>query len=388
MSQNIVRVLLVEDDEDHAFLIESAFDEHPQRWQLTHAKSIREARHCLAQSLPELVIVDLLLPDGLGTELLPNDRESMIVPFVLMTSNGNEAVAVEAIKGGALDYIVKSAFSLAEMPRTAERTLREWQLLVEKELAKDREKQLFSQLAHADRNNTMGEMAATLAHEINQPLAAIANYASTCVELIAENRLDRVGLVDALTQIDQQARRAGEIINRLKRFIAKVTPDPSPVDINELVQEVARLMTGAVQSADATLTLQLEPELPLVQVDSVQIQQVLVNLVRNALDAMEETQRDQRRITLRTHRNSEGVQIAVSDCGYGISREVADQMFQPHFSTKPDGLGLGLSISHRIIEAHGGRLWASTNASGGAMFQFILPKLHFGLRSRNVGMGK
>ncbi|MEZ6034378.1 MAG: ATP-binding protein [Planctomycetaceae bacterium] len=375
MSAKKIDVLLVEDDEDHACLIESAFDEHTASWNLTIVRSLAEARSQLANLRPQLVIVDLVLPDGRGTQLLPRHRELTDVPFVLMTSHGNEAMAVEAIKGGALEYVVKSAFSLAELPRTAERVLREWQLIVEQGHAREREKQLISQLAHAERRNTMGEMAATLAHEVNQPLTVIAAYASMCHEMLDRKQLDAKNLHEALSQIDQQARRAGSIVNGLKRFIAKVTPSASRMNLAEVIRDVGCFMRSTLQSRRTTLELEIDEDLPLVHIDPVQIQQVLVNLIQNALDAMEDVEPARRRVVLTAVVDADVIRISVSDCGHGFSNETLRQLFEPYFTTKHSGLGLGLSISQRIVEAHGGRLTTSQNSSEGATFEFTIPTL-------------
>ena len=375
MSTEKIDVLLVEDDEDHACLIESAFDEHSAPWNLTIVRSLAEARLQLASLRPQLVLVDLVLPDGRGTELLHRHREMTDVPFVLMTSHGNEAIAVEAIKGGALEYVVKSAFSLAELPRIAERVLREWQLIVEQGRAREREKQLISQLAHAERRNTMGEMAATLAHEVNQPLTVIAAYASMCNEMLDRKQLDTKDLREALSQIDQQARRAGSIVNGLKRFIAKVTPSASRMNLAEVIRDVGCFMRSTLQSRRATLELEIDDDLPLVHIDPVQIQQVLVNLIQNALDAMDDVEPARRRVVLTAIVDADAIRISVSDCGHGFSNEVLGQLFEPYFTTKHSGLGLGLSISQRIVEAHGGRLTTSQNSSDGATFEFTIPTL-------------
>ncbi|QDT50560.1 hybrid sensor histidine kinase/response regulator [Symmachiella dynata] len=374
MATNKTRVLLVEDDDNHAFLIQSAFTDHKRQWQIEIAKTIEEARQNLNESPPELVIVDFVLPDGRGTELLPASRTSMCVPYILMTSQGNEAVAVEAIKGGALDYVVKSEFSLAEMPRTAERVLREWELIVERQRAKDRENELFSLLAHADRKNAMGEMATALAHEVNQPLAAIANYAGTCLTVLPQNEERYDELRDALLRIDQQVRRAGDIIRRLKCYVSKSVPETSLVGLNHLILEVANLVRVALKSHNVELELQLDDSLPQIRVDTVQIQQVIVNLVQNALESMVDMEPPERIVRVITTSNSDNVSVDISDCGRGIPHELSEKLFEPHFTTKSQGLGMGLTISRRIIEDHDGQLTCSANPKHGSTFRFSLPR--------------
>lgn len=373
MSTASIRVLLVEDNDDHACLIVSAFEDHGTQWHVTTVQSLEAARAELEKSPPDLVIVDNLLPDGQGTQLLPRHRERTRCPFILMTSHGNESIAVDAIKGGALEYVVKSEFALAAMPRTAERVLREWQMIVEQAQARDRERQLISELAHSDRKNTIGEMAAALVHEVNQPLTVIAAYSSMCAELLQRNQLRMDELREAMSQIDQQARRAGEIVNGLKRFIAKGAPNRSNVDLNSIISDVAVFMKNIAMSRRSTIELKLDDARPQVRADAVQIQQVLVNLIQNALDAMEDVEPQLRRIILKTVAIKDTVRVSVCDRGPGLSADSMEQLFEPYFTTKQSGLGLGLSISQRIVEAHGGRLLVSPNPEGGLTFEFTIP---------------
>ena len=234
-------------------------------------------------------------------------------------------------------------------------------------------RQLEADLAHVSRVSTMGEMATVLAHEVNQPLAAIANYASTCVKMGANEQLNHDELKHATSQIYEQARRAGEIVNRLKRFMAKASPKSTWVNANEIVRQVADLMESDVQSRRTSLELRLDECLPVIRADSIQIQQVLVNLLRNALDAMENITPRDRRIIITTASTPDGVRIEVCDYGLGMEPEVVDRLFEPYFTTKTDGLGVGLSISQRIIQAHGGHLTANPNADRGMTFQFTMP---------------
>ena len=237
----------------------------------------------------------------------------------------------------------------------------------------DESRQLEAQLAHVNRLSTMGEMASVLAHGINQPLTAIANYAAGCVRLLAQGQAGQDDLSYALAQIDEQARRAGQITNRLKRFIAKTTPQLSRLCLNELVQQVAQLLESDIHAHQVTLELELEPSLPAVQVDGIQIQQVLVNLVRNGLEAMDEIKIGRRRISIVTSSSPGGVRVSVCDSGPAVAPELADKVFEAYFTTKPGGLGIGLNITQRIIETHSSRLSATANPDGGMTFQFTLP---------------
>jgi C4-dicarboxylate-specific signal transduction histidine kinase len=245
--------------------------------------------------------------------------------------------------------------------------------ITERKNVEEELRQRDSELAHVTRVGTMGEMATVLAHEVNQPLGAIANYAGTCVHLLDSDQFNSDMLRKALTQIDQQARRAGEIINRLKRFVASTAPNCSDVDLNELIHDVCGLMRSQIPTHRASLRLVVDPTVPTVEVDVVQIQQVLVNLMQNALEAMEENEPDNSCITITSTVTAEGAQVAVCDRGHGLSPQVKDRLFEPYFSTKAKGLGMGLRISQRIIQKHGGSLSVAANPDGGTIFQFTLP---------------
>lgn len=236
-------------------------------------------------------------------------------------------------------------------------------------------RQRDAELAHLCRTATMGEMAKVLAHEVNQPLTAIANYAGVCSEDLVNNRISNDELREALTRIDQQAKHAGKIVNRLKRFISEAEPELSQVDLNQLVHEVCRLMENQIELRLSALELRLDESSPPLCVDALQIEQVLVNLVQNGLEAMEEVEADERCITIATEASSDQVRIRVSDCGRGFTEEIADKMFEPYFTTKPGGLGIGLKICRRIVRAHGGKLSATSNPQGGATFELALPIL-------------
>ena len=233
--------------------------------------------------------------------------------------------------------------------------------------------QLISQLAHFNRLGSMGEMATGLAHEINQPLGAIANYAGTSVELARKNQISTPDLVGAMEDINRQALRAGSIVNRLKRFVSSVKPERDLVHINTLVQEVEALLHPDAKQSGATLKLELSQELPTVLADTVQVQQVLVNLVKNAFEAMDHHSSEMRVVRLCTALADGHVEVSVSDTGPGIGDQEVGQLFAPFFTTKNHGMGLGLSIARTIIEAHKGKLLAQPNEDRGMTFRFTLP---------------
>jgi two-component system sensor kinase FixL len=229
------------------------------------------------------------------------------------------------------------------------------------------------ELSYLARLSTMGEMAAGLAHELNQPLAAITNYAKGCARRITAGVGPPAEIVTALDKIAAQAMRAGDIIRRLRSLLRKGEARRELVDVNELVREVAHFLDTEVRTHAVRLQLDLAPELPQVCVDTIQVEQVLVNLVRNGLEELSGVEGRTRELLLQATRTSDTIEVAVSDNGAGLSAEIAEKMFDPLFSTKPGSLGMGLSISRSIVDAHGGRLWATANPSGGTTFRFTLP---------------
>lgn len=228
-------------------------------------------------------------------------------------------------------------------------------------------------LAHVARVSLMGEMAAGLAHELNQPLAAVVNFTRGCERRLRLSGTTDTEMLHALEQASAQALRAGEIIRRVRDFIRKEEPSLARVDLNDLVRNVARLAEPDGRQQGIRIHLALAPSIPKVYVDSIQIEQVILNLMRNGFDAMNDHALAEK--TLSIHTTAPGgtqVDVAISDTGTGLTADLLDRIFEPFFSTKQTGLGLGLSISRSIIEAHGGRLSVEPNTAGGSTFRFSL----------------
>ncbi len=229
-------------------------------------------------------------------------------------------------------------------------------------------------LAQVGRVSTLGEMASGIAHEINQPLTAIAAYARACQRLHARGATDSPDFAEALDQIARQAERAGQIVHRLRSFVRQRAAAFDPVDLNAEVAAVLALADLDARNHDTRLVLDLAPEVPAVAADAIQIQQVILNLVRNAIDATAHLESGRRVVTIATSALADGlVEVRVSDPGPGVAPAAIEQIFNPFFTTKSAGMGLGLSISHTIIESHGGRLWHEPNDPQGAVFAFRLP---------------
>lgn len=232
----------------------------------------------------------------------------------------------------------------------------------------------LDELAHASRLSALGEMATGIAHEVNQPLAAIVSYAQACLNLMGSRNVDPNVVINALEQIATQGRRAGDIVHRLRQFVRKEPGERTPVDVNRCIQHVLTLFAHDLRSSNASLTVELGENLPMVTADRVQIEQVALNLLRNAFEATSELKGSRARVKLETMRDgSQGVRVCVSDNGHGFGGAPPDRMFETFYTTKPQGLGVGLSISRSIIESHGGQLQAEQNADGGLDVSFSLP---------------
>jgi len=232
---------------------------------------------------------------------------------------------------------------------------------------------LQSELAHASRVSAMGEMAAQFAHELSQPLTAISNCAEGVVEILSTPRGNADSALTAVRMIAGQAQRASDIIRRTRKFIEKHEHEKVQADVNSLVRDAAGLIQGDANRRNVEMRLRLADSLPVAFVDVVQIQQVIVNLARNGIDAMSGNDPTRRQLTISTEPSPDGIVISVDDSGPGISPEIRERLFEPFFSTKADGLGIGLSICRSIIEAHGTQLEVSSAPGQGARFQFALP---------------
>jgi two-component system sensor kinase FixL len=245
--------------------------------------------------------------------------------------------------------------------------------LTERQQTDARLQELQTELVHISRLSAMGEMASTLAHELNQPLTAIANYMKGSSRIIDELQFERSALLkSALDKSAEQAIRAGQIIRRLRDFVARGESEKGVESLTKVIEEASALALVGARETGVRVRMQLSARADLVVVDKIQIQQVLLNLIRNAIDAMTNSQKKD--LLISKELLGDGmILISISDTGAGIQPEVREQLFQPFVTTKPQGMGVGLSISRTIVDSHGGRLWADDNPQGGAIFRFTLP---------------
>jgi two-component system sensor kinase FixL len=249
--------------------------------------------------------------------------------------------------------------------------------LTEQQITESRLKELQSEVTHMSRFTALGEMASTLAHEINQPLTAINNYLRGCQRLLeradAEQSPDQAAVLrDAIAKAASQALRAGDIIRRLREFVSRGDSDRRVESLPQLIEDASTLGLVGAKEQGIEVSYRLDPHADQVLADRIQIQQVLVNLIRNAIDVMVELA-DRRKLDIATAAKPDGtVQVSVSDSGAGIAPEVAAHLFQPFVTTKRKGMGLGLSICRTIVEAHGGKIWVESRPGGGTVFHFTL----------------
>ncbi len=227
-------------------------------------------------------------------------------------------------------------------------------------------------LAHVTRTQAMGELAAAIAHEVNQPLTAIVTNANFSLRQLKGSTPNLDELRTAITEIVNDGTRASAVISRIRGLLVKGSPRRTELDINEIIQEVITLLRNELNRNRIQLRTELAANLPRVQGDAVQLQQVLINLIMNAVEAMRLSTEQPRKLLIRSAKNSDGIFVQVQDSGPGIKPELADGIFEPFFTTKAEGIGMGLAISRSIIESHGGQL-SLVSASQGALFQFTLP---------------
>ena len=244
--------------------------------------------------------------------------------------------------------------------------------LTERQETQRRLQDVQGELVHMSRLTALGEMSSALAHELNQPLTAAANFLNGSLVLLEREPFDKVRMRDMIGMGVEQILRGGQIIRRLREFVSRGEAERRIENLAKLLEEAGALAMLGAKDKGVRLRFEISPKVELVLADKVQIQQVALNLIRNAIEAMQDAPR--RELIVGANRTADDmVEVFVSDTGHGISAEAAQQLFQPFFTTKAEGMGVGLSISRTIIEAHGGRIWVEPNPAGGTIFRFTLP---------------
>ena len=243
----------------------------------------------------------------------------------------------------------------------------------ERKLTEEALRQAQADLARVSRVTTMGELTASLAHEVNQPIAAAVTNANSCWRWLTRREPDLDEAREAVSRVVKDATRAAEIISRVRQLFKKGAPQRELVDINEIIREMIVLLGGEASRYSVAVRTELAPDVPKVMGDRVQLQQVLMNLMINGIDAMKEADGTRELIITSQQAEAQELMVSVSDTGVGLPTQHSDEVFNAFFTTKLHGTGMGLSISRSIIESHGGRLWAAGKATRGAIFHFTLP---------------
>jgi C4-dicarboxylate-specific signal transduction histidine kinase len=290
-------------------------------------------------------------------------RTSLLVPML----RNDELIGSLAIGRQRVEHFTDKEIELvtdfaAEAAIALEITRRERQL---------REVQM--ELAHASRVATMGQLTGSITHELKQPMTAARTHASAALRWLNETPPDLAEVRDALAWIVTATDRAGDIVNRIGALMRKAPPRKEVLDLNEAILEVIALTHSEATKTGVTVRTQLAPCLPRIHADRVQLQQVMLNLIVNGIQAINDVADGQRDLLITTEGTEDGVRVVVRDTGPGLGPETLERLFEPFYTTKPNGMGMGLSICRSIVEAHGGRLWATGHASQGAVFQFTIP---------------
>ncbi|WP_305043756.1 sensor histidine kinase [Geoalkalibacter sp.] len=365
-----MRILVVEDDPAHVLAITRAF-KAPDSWvDIAVAGSLRDYRLRVAEQVPQIVLMDLNLPDGRAVDLLSHAGEERPFPVLILTAQADEKIAVAAMKAGALDYIVKSPGAFAELPRTVGRALREWNLCV-------REKQAQAEVLRASQLASIGELAAGVAHEINNPVNGVINYAQMLVNRLGGDEVNRQLAEGILREGD----RIAAIVGSLLAFARPQAEAKRPVDLGELLKDCLLLVGAQLRKEGIVFGIEVAVDVPAIAARKQHLQQVFLNLISNARYALNEKypgKNPDKVLEIRVDmiETSKGfVRISFHDHGVGVPRHLRDKVFNPFFTTKPAdrGTGLGLSISYGIIKDHGGRLLLDSEEGSFTTLSIELP---------------
>ena len=321
-----------------------------------------------ARSKDELLV-------SLHKVFLPETREMFAGELIAIaegrTSFESETI-LQTLKGDKLAVLF--TITLPPRPAKLDSILVSITDITERKRAEEALSKAQTELAHITRVMTMGELAASIAHEINQPLTAVVTNGNACIRWLTRSQPDLEEAREAVQRIIRDGKRASEVIARIRALLKRTATNRLPLDINEVIQETMALAQNEAGRRRVPLRTDFAASLPSVLGDRVQLQQVILNLMMNGIEAMSSVSHGSRQLLIKTQRDdSEQVLISVTDSGIGLDPKQAERLFEAFFTTKAEGMGMGLSISRSIIEAHGGRLWATPNAGSGATFQFTVP---------------
>jgi DNA-binding response OmpR family regulator len=417
------RILVV--DDSATYLAEMAAMLHDESYEVVPARSGEEALVLLAERSIDCILLDLMMPGLSGQETCQRIKTAPMmrdIPLIMLTALEDRATMLDAMAAGADDYVQKSSdlevlqtrvraqlrrkqfeddnrrihaklhnMELEAAEARAARALADSRaellaILDQKnraleaanaELRRESERryrELLTQLAHSNRVASIGQIAASIAHEVNQPIGAMITNAQAALRWLSIEPPHVEEVRKGLLRIVSDGNRAEDVIGRIRELLKKAPPRRESVDVNKAILGVIELTVAEATKTNISVNTQLAAHLPLIDVDRVELQQVLLNLVINAMEALSGINDGVRSVLISTAEVDAGdVLVAVADSGPGFSPQSAERVFVPFYTTKPAGLGMGLSICRSIVEAHGGRLWASANSPRGAIFQFTVP---------------
>src|SRR5713226_9266937 len=324
----------------------------------------------LATALSALAFYYYFLPPIYSLDAKPGEIPRLVIFMVSALFVGS----LSAAQRSATESLRRARDDLKGTVQEVQRTNEALQAeSLERKHAEEALRQAQADLAHVSRVTTMGELTASLAHEVNQPIAAAVTNANTCLRWLAGGNPNLEEARAAAMRIVKDGTRAAEIINRIRLLFKKGTPQRELVDINEVIREMIGFLRSEAARHNILVGTELATDLPQFMGDRVQLQQVMMNLMTNGIDAMKDAD-GTRRLAIKSQRaENEQILVTVSDTGVGLPAQEADQIFKPFFTTKPHGTGMGLSISRSIVESHDGRMWAAENSPRGASFCFTLP---------------
>lgn len=408
MEPKPVVVLIVEDNPADAGLIVQSLDSRFETFSWRWVDLLENALLVVRSDPPDVVLLDLSLPDSIGTGgCRQMHAAAPTVPIVVITGMDDEEIALQSLKEGAQDFLAKDQIDNRVLVRSLRHAIERQRIetalqcahdeledrvaartielrnandelksaIRERELAERLARARHQELAHLSRLNTLGEMASSLAHELNQPLTAIVAYTNSCLRRMGDDGWEdlevRHELETEMKKAAAQAKRGANIIRRLRSLVSKRESERHPFCVNDSAKEIADLVVADLRNVDVRLILTLDPQLPLVSADRVQIEQVLLNLLRNSIESMASSGGQ---LTVGTGLGlNQTVEVVVSDTGCGAQTDKLEQLFEPYYTTKADGLGLGLAISRSIVESHRGKLSVVANHHAGLTFRFALP---------------
>lgn len=395
MYQNQAKILIVDDNIQNLFAIKTLLEELSQP--IICADSAAEALKYVLYHDFAVILLDVHLPDinGFETARLIRAREkSSYTPIIFLSAQYKEEIDVgKGYAMGAVDYIFKpidpstllskvkvfvDLFTKSTLAVKLKNELQERRRAEQR--AQKQKRQL--ELANLERIKTIEEMSSALAHELNQPLTTIANYVKGCVHRLNSGEYDIKQLINALQRASQQTERAGAILHRIKNFVGRSKLYLELVSINELINNISTLLPDEAEMENIQLLIILDKQSPpQMLLDKIQIEQVLLNLLRNSIDMLKDCRHPKPLLIIETKlKNKRTLIIQVKDNGLGIAADISGKLFDLYFTTKKNGMGVGLSICRTIIEAHDGRISAANNPQGGACFQITLP-----IRTKNEG---